>query len=448
MLLLSLVIACDTEKIPEEIPETSAVTWHQGIDKLVSENCQRCHSSAQSLTFPLEDYELVKAMAPLMLDKVQGSDTPPFFMPPFNAVEGDECRPPASWKHNPRLEAEEIQLLSDWIAADYPLGDEESAYAIEATADLSLSGADVQTLMSAGAAIAAGETEDQYRCFPLDPQLSETKWITGLEVLPGNADLVHHVVIFSDPDGASEAQVDEAGGYDCYGSANVPNSGVLFAWAPGGEPMRMPDESGFAMSPGEKLVAQVHYHPVYDSAEEMSDQTGLKIQWRDTAPDKTVLYEVLGGVFENNVNSPQWDDPPFEIPAGASNHSEVWREPMTQIPSGADIRIFGLFPHMHMLGRDIRISLAHEDGSETCLAHIPNYDFEWQLTYMYDAPIAELPSIQPSDTLVISCTYDNSDTNPFFQEYLATAGITAPVDVGVGENTLDEMCTGIIGVVY
>ena len=79
---------------------------------------------------------------------------------------------------------------------------------------------------------------------------------------------------------------------------------------------------------------------------------------------------------------------------------------------------------------------------------MPKYDFEWQLTYMYDAPIAQLPNIKPSDTLVIECTYDNSDTNPFFQEYLSTAGIEEPINVGVGENTLDEMCTGIIGIVY
>ena len=67
---------------------------------------------------------------------------------------------------------------------------------------------------------------------------------------------------------------------------------------------------------------------------------------------------------------------------------------------------------------------------------------------MDDAPIAELPELASTDTLVIECTYDNSESNPCFQEYLSTAGIDGSVDVGVGENTLDEMCTGILGIVY
>jgi hypothetical protein len=101
-----------------------------------------------------------------------------------------------------------------------------------------------------------------------------------------------------------------------------------------------------------------------------------------------------------------------------------------------------------MLGRDIRISLQHEDRRETCLAHIPNYDFEWQRTHMYDAAIENLPTINPTDTLVISCYDNNSQSNPFFQEYLSISGLEGPMDVIVRENTLDEMCTGIIGIVY
>ena len=444
MFIFMSILGCSEEK---EIP-TAEISWHQGIQKLVSENCQRCHSSATSLTFPLEEYDVVKAMAPSMLDKVQGSDTPPFFMPPFNAENSDECTPPVDWKHDPRLNTEEIKMLSDWINADYPLGDENRAYAIDPTENLALTGDNVQTIMSSEYTIAEGETEDQYRCFSLDPELSATQWITGLEVLAGNQDIVHHVIIFSDPTGASASMGEEQGSYDCYGSANVSDSAVLFAWAPGAVPMRMPENSGFAVSPGERLVAQIHYHPVYDSEGDMIDESALKIEWTETEPEKTVLYEVLGGVFENTVNSPKWDNPPFAIPADESDHTEVWREPMSQVPATTDLRIFGLFPHMHMLGRDIRISLQHEDGSETCLAHIPNYDFEWQRTYMYDAAIENLPTINPTDTLVISCNYNNSQSNPFFQEYLSIAGLEGSMDVSVGENTLDEMCTGIIGVVY
>ena len=40
---------------------------------------------------------------------------------------------------------------------------------------------------------------DDYRCFLLDPKLDEDAWITGTNVLPGNPDVVHHVILFRVP---------------------------------------------------------------------------------------------------------------------------------------------------------------------------------------------------------------------------------------------------------
>ena len=52
------------------------------------------------------------------------------------------------------------------------------------------------------------------------------------------------------------------------------------------------------------------------------------------------------------------------------------------------------------------------------------------------------------DTISVHCTYDNTLDNPYVQRGLAEQGLTAPVDVYLGEETLDEMCLGIFHVVY
>ena len=44
-----------------------------------------------------------------------------------------------------------------------------------------------------------GVGTDDYRCFLLDPQLREDTFLTGTTVLPGNADVVHHVILFRVP---------------------------------------------------------------------------------------------------------------------------------------------------------------------------------------------------------------------------------------------------------
>ena len=44
-----------------------------------------------------------------------------------------------------------------------------------------------------------GVGTDDYRCFLLDPQLAEDSYLTGTNVVPGNADIAHHVILFRVP---------------------------------------------------------------------------------------------------------------------------------------------------------------------------------------------------------------------------------------------------------
>ena len=53
---------------------------------------------------------------------------------------------------------------------------------------------------------------DDYRCFLLDPELDEDVWLTGSNVLPGNPNVVHHVILFKIPaDAVGEAEAKDAG---------------------------------------------------------------------------------------------------------------------------------------------------------------------------------------------------------------------------------------------
>lgn len=65
---------------------------------------------------------------------------------------------------------------------------------------------------------------DDYRCFLLDPELDEDAFITGIDVLPGNEDVVHHVILFrvppaSVPDAESMDDAEDGQGWTCFGAA-------------------------------------------------------------------------------------------------------------------------------------------------------------------------------------------------------------------------------------
>ena len=56
-----------------------------------------------------------------------------------------------------------------------------------------------------------GVGTDDYRCFLLDPELAEDAFLTGVDVLPGNPDVVHHVIMFQvPPDRVAQAKPTDA----------------------------------------------------------------------------------------------------------------------------------------------------------------------------------------------------------------------------------------------
>ena len=93
-----------------------------------------------------------------------------------------------------------------------------------------------------------------------------------------------------------------------------------------------------------------------------------------------------------------------------------------------EAKIYGTFPHMHVLGTGYRIG-RERDGAVDCLAESDAYDFNNQLTYMFEDPVV----VTGGDTLSLECTWDNSAGNP-------NRIHDPPVDVTYGERTDQEMC--------
>ena len=47
--------------------------------------------------------------------------------------------------------------------------------------------------------------QDKFVCVVIDPGLEEETWIKGIEYLPDNKSLVHHIVLFTDPTQSSQS---------------------------------------------------------------------------------------------------------------------------------------------------------------------------------------------------------------------------------------------------
>jgi hypothetical protein len=415
--------------------------WHEDVAPLVTEACQGCHVDGGIAPFAMQTYQQTSPWAALMADVTETRE-----MPPWHAVETDECQPPMAFKHDPRLSEEQIQLLRDWAELGAPEGNPALAAPLPEAPDLDLQNPTTSVTMGSPVSIeASGSTLDFFHCLSFDPGNAEDVFLTGLQVVPGNREIVHHVLVYVDPTAASAGW---AGGVseDCGGGAGVAAPTQLIAgWVPGGLPMEPPEGVGISVPAGSRLIMNVHYHAT-GGGTELDDGTGLALRWTTQQPEYSSLFTLLGAPGEGDSLTG-----PFTIPAGASGHVEEYEWVVSYngqpFPDSIEARIWAVANHMHKVGVDLRVSIEDRDtAEETCLLQTPDWDFNWQRVYEYDAPANQGFRVKAGDIVRIRCTYDNTLDNPAVVEALAEVGLSEPVDVNLGEATLDEMCISAVGV--
>lgn len=408
--------------------------WHEDVAPLVAAHCVNCHTAGGIAPFSMETYEQTEPLATVMALQAEAA-----LMPPWHAVETDECQPPAAFKHDARLSGEEIQLLRDWADNGAPEGDPALAAPLPDPPDYDLP--DPTTTVTMGGELTIepqGNRLDFFHCLSFDPGNTEDVFIDGMQVIPGNDTVAHHVLIYVDLDAASAGWTDGIR-ENCGGGAGVSNVLLIGGWVPGSLPIIAPEQVGIRLPAGARLIFNMHYHASVTGPENDSG-TGLALRWSETTPEYVSEFVLIGAPGSGSIV-----DPPFMIPAGATDHVETINWPVPNV-SVADVRVWSVLNHMHKIGTDMKTSLVRNTGNEDCLVQTPGWDYNWQRFYEYDTSIEDAPRVFSGDQVRVRCTYDNTLDNPSVVEALNEVGLDEPQDVSLGEGTLDEMCITGLGV--
>lgn len=407
--------------------------WHQDIAPLTARHCVTCHVAGGIAPFSMEAYATTKMWAPVMAGDVVAAT-----MPPWHALETDECAPPFAFKHDARLSEEEKALFVDWAALGAPEGDPNLAEPVPEPPSQDLANPSVTVQMGSEVTIpAAGQVLDYFNCLSIDPGNTDTVYLDGLQVVPGNRGVLHHVLIYVDDKGESAAW---EGGvkYDCGGGSGISGAPQLIAaWIPGSLPNEPPADVGTELVPGTRLIMNVHYHA--QATEQVDSATQLALRWRADEPEWKSRFLLVG---EPGLGTS--DNGEFLIPAGEAEHVEAYHWSIN-FPDALEVRLWSVTAHMHKVGVDLKVWVEPEGGDATCLLQTPKYDYNWQRSYAYDAPITDSLRVRGGDTVHVRCTYNNSLSNPGVQELLAEVGMSEPFAVKNGEGTLDEMCLAGLG---
>ena len=432
-------------------------TFHQDVLPIVGEKCQQCHSSADPMggAFPLESYEQVYAFSSVLLNKMspEGDTQDPFFMPPFNARSTEDCAPPHPFRGTYEVSPEEYAVFSAWVEGGMPEGDASSPTPFTVPPVVRLEGAVTELSFAGDYTVTAPDsgTYDSFRCFAMQTEdgivaAPSDLWIDGFEFTPGNPAVAHHMLLYTVPNLAAHMEdglVEDSANHswDCDGAVSrsdgaymVGDFDLVWGWVPGGLPLDLQWDMGMRLNAGTGLVIQMHYNTLANP-ENLVDSSRLGIRLRDEPPEREARFRLIG--VGSTGASAYVDDPPFEVPLGATSHVESYTERM----GVGGVRLWGFIPHMHLAGTAIDFRKGGESG-DTCLVNVPRYDYNWQQMYTYDTSWEELPVLDEDDALRVSCTYNNSESNVMLQKYLG-----GPVTDGVrlGDGTGDEMCIVALG---
>jgi len=388
---------------PRDVP-----TFNREVVRIFQQNCQGCHHTGDIAPFPLMTYQDARPYA----DDIQFM-TERHRMPPWKPSSG--C---SLFRGERRLSDPDIDTLGRWARGGTPEGDpSDLPPALHFDSNWELGTPDTILKPSESFTPAAGR--DVYRCYSLPADAGQDRFVTAIDVHPGSRHEVHHVIAFIDTAGSSKALDDaEPGpGYTCFGGPGFTPTGSLGGWAPGARAARLPEGIAISLPKGSRVVLQVHYHP-HDSQPD-ADLTELGVYYAQ-GPVRQQLYFLP---ILNNT---------FVLPAG-SEHETVTAS--VQLPFFVNLHAISVTPHMHLLGRKMKVEAVAVSGDRQCLIDIQDWDFNWQGTYTYEQSVP-LPGLT---RLEVTAEYDNSSRN-------ARNPNQPPRDVRWGEQTTDEMCIAFVGV--
>ena len=416
----SCAFACsDSSSTPEE------VTYWQSVAPILAEKCIHCHQTGGIGPFALETFDDVMRFAPAVKAATESKRMPPYLVEADGSC-GDFASPQA-------LTAREIATIGQWVDEGLQAGEPRSDITPRELPTLGANAVSMTTPTFTPEIVGGELAEfDEYRCFLVDPGVTEDTYLTGYDVIPGNAAIVHHVLgFFVDMDRAVDgsrtngdviAELDgnspNRDGWPCFSMAGegVAVDGVPVTWAPGTGATLYPEGSGIQFPANNKMVIQVHYNLADPEVRGQSDSTTVQVRFSNDI-QRFGFFDLQDDLLASRID----DNNPIEIPPNSARFEYQFDIDYDEIISFAGpLSLFGVFPHMHERGRTLRIERIR-GGQTSCLADVGRWDFDWQLVYFYQQPV----TLQFGDRLRVTCTYN-------------TEGLTEPVLPGWG--TRNEMC--------
>lgn len=384
--------------IIDMLPDPQDTSYATRVAPILQQKCVRCHTEGDIAPFSMDSYDDIAGRKRMMREVLLTRRMPPWHADPhFGEFANDMS-----------LSKDELRTLVTWLDADAPRGDGHDpllATPITRSSDWPLGEPDFVLPMPQEIQIpASGVVEYQYFEVPYPDK--EDIYVRAADVLPGNRQVLHHVLVFIQyPAHLGAQQPEFEGGLE----------GYFAGYVPGQTPVEFPKGTAKFVPAGSTFIFQAHYSPTGKPETDLS-KLGLYL-YKGDQPQELLTKAAYNTDFTIPPN-----DPAFA--ATATHH--ILR----------DTLLYELAPHMHYRGKNFQYQAFYPDGSSEVLLSVPKYDFNWQTLYRFKTP-KRLPA---GTRIVCTGAFDNSANNP--------SNPDPNIQVSFGEQTFEEMFIGYMGYSY
>jgi len=355
-------------------------TWSNEVAPIFYNKCAQCHHTGGISSTSLTTFNEVSPMANAINTYITNDEMPPW--PPNNNYQ--------QYVHNRALSSIDKTTILDWIANGFQEGNSANTPpppvfndgAILGTGDLVVKMPTYTSKALAG--------HDDYACFSIPSGLTSNRVIKSVEIIPGNRQIV----------------------------PALQTTKLIAGYTPGATPMTLPSVAplklGIPITAGSDIYFAMHY-----PAGSFGEQDSTKVIFHFYPINETGIRQVYAAAIIENWN---FTLPP-DVITNVSGSYPPGNNGLTN-----EISVLSVFPHMHLLGKDIK-SFAIKPNLDTVkFIDIPHWDFHWQDFYFFK----HMPYLPIGTTIKGNGNYDNTTAN-------IENPNNPPEPVYPGLNTTDEM---------
>lgn len=398
-LLITLLLSFFIAKL-----NSQNTTWADDIAPILYNNCTSCHHPGGMAPNSLVTYNEAYNFRFMIKAYVDNG-----YMPPWP--------PDVQYKHlafERVLSATDKAKISDWVLNGGAQGNPANAPVPPTYTNTStqLSAVNFSGKMQD---YVVNTSTDLYRCFIIPTNFSTDKFVSEIEVKPGDPSIVHHVLVFEDTTQSVVASdsADAGAGYTSFSGTGSNDSKLVGEWVPGTAPIKLPPGMGIRLRKNTRIIVQIHYP---GGTFMKLDSTRVNVKFASANPREVFLAPILA---ENNIVNG-----PFVIPG---NTVKTFKQQYTNTYPVA-FTLLSTAPHMHLIGNKYKVYSVSTTNDTTPLIYIPKWDFKWQGIYSFRNPV----KIGSGARIIGETEYDNTTANPNNPN-------NPPQTVGFGESTTDEM---------